>query len=80
MIEKLSGGERRRLYLLKILMSAPNVLILDEPTNDLDIQTLMILEDYLDSFQGIVITVSHRPVFPGPRCEPESLPLRDRER
>ena len=61
-IEKLSGGERR-LYLLKILMSAPNVLILDEPTNDLDIQTLMILEDYLDSFQGIVITVSHDRYF-----------------
>ncbi len=47
-IEKLSGGERRRLYLLRVLMSAPNVLILDEPTNDLDIQTLTILEDYLD--------------------------------
>lgn len=62
-IEKLSGGERRRLYLLKILMSAPNVLILDEPTNDLDIQTLMILEDYLDGFQGIVITVSHDRYF-----------------
>ena len=62
-IEKLSGGERRRLYLLKILMSAPNVLILDEPTNDLDIRTLMILEDYLDSFQGIVITVSHERYF-----------------
>ena len=62
-IQKLSGGERRRLYLLKILMSAPNVLILDEPTNDLDIKTLMILEDYLDSFQGIVITVSHARYF-----------------
>ena len=62
-IQKLSGGERRRLYLLKILMSAPNVLILDEPTNDLDIKTLMILEDYLDSFQGIVITVSHDRYF-----------------
>ena len=62
-IEKLSGGERRRLYLLKILMGAPNVLILDEPTNDLDIRTLMILEDYLDSFQGIVITVSHDRYF-----------------
>ena len=62
-IEKLSGGERRRLYLLKILMGAPNVLILDEPTNDLDIQTLMILEDYLDSFQGIVIAVSHDRYF-----------------
>ena len=62
-IGKLSGGERRRLYLLKILMDAPNVLILDEPTNDLDIKTLMILEDYLDSFQGIVITVSHDRYF-----------------
>lgn len=62
-IGKLSGGERRRLYLLKILMDAPNVLILDEPTNDLDIQTLMILENYLDSFQGIVITVSHDRYF-----------------
>lgn len=62
-IGKLSGGERRRLYLLKILMDAPNVLILDEPTNDLDIRTLMILEDYLDSFQGIVITVSHDRYF-----------------
>ena len=62
-IEKLSGGERRRLYLLKILMEAPNVLILDEPTNDLDIQTLRILEDYLDDFPGIVITVSHDRYF-----------------
>ncbi|MBQ9700053.1 MAG: ABC-F family ATP-binding cassette domain-containing protein, partial [Lachnospiraceae bacterium] len=58
-IEKLSGGEKRRLYLLKILMEAPNVLILDEPTNDLDISTMMILEDYLDNFKGIVISVSH---------------------
>lgn len=62
-IGKLSGGERRRLYLLKILMGAPNVLILDEPTNDLDIQTLRILEDYLDTFPGIVITVSHDRYF-----------------
>lgn len=62
-IEKLSGGERRRLYLLKILMEAPNILILDEPTNDLDIQTLRILEDYLDSFPGIVICVSHDRYF-----------------
>jgi len=62
-IGKLSGGEKRRLYLLRILMEAPNVLILDEPTNDLDIQTLSILEDYLDSFQGIVITVSHDRYF-----------------
>ena len=62
-IGRLSGGERRRLYLLKVLMGAPNVLILDEPTNDLDIQTLCILEDYLDSFPGIVITVSHDRYF-----------------
>ena len=62
-IEKLSGGEKRRLYLLHVLMGAPNVLILDEPTNDLDIQTLTILEDYLDSFAGIVIVVSHDRYF-----------------
>ena len=62
-INKLSGGEKRRLYLLKILMEAPNVLILDEPTNDLDISTMMILEDYLDSFNGIVISVSHDRYF-----------------
>ena len=62
-LEKLSGGERRRLYLCKVLMSAPNVLILDEPTNDLDISTLQILEDYLDRFQGIVIVVSHDRYF-----------------
>ena len=62
-IDKLSGGEKRRLYLLRILMEAPNILLLDEPTNDLDIQTLTILEDYLDSFQGIVITVSHDRYF-----------------
>ena len=62
-LDKLSGGEKRRLYLLKVLMSAPNVLILDEPTNDLDIQTLTILEDYLDTFAGIVITVSHDRYF-----------------
>ncbi|MFR8672717.1 MAG: ABC-F family ATP-binding cassette domain-containing protein [Christensenellales bacterium] len=62
-IEKLSGGEKRRLYLLRILMGAPNVLLLDEPTNDLDIQTLTILEDYLDSFDGIIITVSHDRYF-----------------
>ena len=62
-IEKLSGGEKRRLYLLKVLMEAPNVIILDEPTNDLDIQTLRILEDFLDSFAGIVITVSHDRYF-----------------
>ena len=58
-IGRLSGGERRRLYLLRILMEAPNVILLDEPTNDLDIQTLTILEDYLDTFPGIVIAVSH---------------------
>lgn len=63
LIRKLSGGEKRRLYLLKLLMSAPNVLLLDEPTNDLDIGTLTILEDYLDSFDGTVITVSHDRYF-----------------
>lgn len=63
LIGKLSGGEKRRLYLLRILMSSPNVLILDEPTNDLDIQTLTILEDYLDRFEGIIIIVSHDRYF-----------------
>lgn len=63
LIGKLSGGEKRRLYLCKVLMSAPNVLILDEPTNDLDIKTLTILEDYLDHFEGIVIVVSHDRYF-----------------
>lgn len=62
-IERLSGGEKRRLYLCRVLMEAPNFLILDEPTNDLDIQTLTILEHYLDSFQGIVVTVSHDRYF-----------------
>lgn len=62
-ISKLSGGEKRRLYLLRVLMEQPNVIILDEPTNDLDIQTLRILEDYLDSFAGIIITVSHDRYF-----------------
>jgi len=62
-VSKLSGGEKRRLYLLQVLMTSPNVLILDEPTNDLDIQTLRVLEDYLDTFQGIVITVSHDRYF-----------------
>lgn len=62
-IKKLSGGERRRLYLLSVLMEAPNVLILDEPTNDLDISTLTVLEDYLDAFNGILITVSHDRYF-----------------
>ena len=63
LIGKLSGGERRRLHLLRILMTAPNVLLLDEPTNDLDIETLNRLEDYLDEFGGIVITVSHDRYF-----------------
>ncbi len=62
-ISKLSGGEQRRLYLLKILMKNPNVLLLDEPTNDLDIETLTVLEDYLDGFGGAVITVSHDRYF-----------------
>ena len=62
-IKKLSGGEKRRLNLLRVLMEAPNVLILDEPTNDLDITTLTILEDYLDHYDGIVITVSHDRYF-----------------
>jgi ATP-binding cassette subfamily F protein uup len=62
-ISKLSGGERRRLFLLKVLMSAPNVLILDEPTNDLDVQTLGVLEDYLEDFNGCVIVVSHDRYF-----------------
>lgn len=62
-IEKLSGGERRRLHLLRVLMSAPNVLLLDEPTNDLDINTLNILEDFLDDFVGVIVTVSHDRYF-----------------
>lgn len=62
-INKLSGGEKRRLFLLRVLLSAPNVLILDEPTNDLDVQTLTVLEDYLESFTGCVITVSHDRYF-----------------
>lgn len=63
LISKLSGGEKRRLYLLKVLMEAPNVLFLDEPTNDLDIETLTVLEDYLDNFNGAVICVSHDRYF-----------------
>ena len=62
-IGRLSGGERRRLYLLRVLMEAPNVLILDEPTNDLDIETLSVLEDYLEEFPGVVIAVSHDRYF-----------------
>ena len=62
-VGKLSGGEKRRLHLLRVLMTAPNVLIMDEPTNDLDTQTLAILEDYLDNYEGIVITVSHDRYF-----------------
>ncbi len=62
-VAKLSGGEKRRLFLLQVLMSRPNVLLLDEPTNDLDIQTLEVLEDFLDRFDGIVITVSHDRYF-----------------
>ncbi len=67
-IDKLSGGERRRLYLLAILMRSPNILILDEPTNDLDIDTLKVLEGYLDDFKGIVITVSHDRYFLDRTC------------
>ena len=62
-IEKLSGGEKKRLYLLSVLQAAPNVLIFDEANNDIDIPTMTILEDYLNSFQGIVITVSHDRYF-----------------
>ncbi|PKM93287.1 MAG: ABC transporter [Firmicutes bacterium HGW-Firmicutes-1] len=68
-ISRLSGGERRRLYLLKILIDEPNILILDEPTNDLDIDTLKILEDYLDDFRGAVITVSHDRYFLDRTCK-----------
>src|SRR5699024_11510845 len=62
-VHKLSGGERRRLYLCTVLMKNPNFLVLDEPTNDLDIMTLNILEDYLQTFQGCVIVVSHDRYF-----------------
>lgn len=68
-ISRLSGGERRRLYLLKILMSAPNILFLDEPTNDLDIDTLQILEDYLDNFDGALFVVSHDRYFLDRICD-----------
>lgn len=68
-IGRLSGGQKRRLYLLKVLMQAPNVLLFDEPTNDLDIQTLTILEDYLDSFNGIVIVVCHDRYFLDRICD-----------
>lgn len=68
-IGRLSGGERRRLYLLKILMGAPNIIFLDEPTNDLDIQTLQILEDYLDNFNGALIVVSHDRYFLDRICD-----------
>lgn len=68
-IGKLSGGEKRRLYLLKILMESPNVLLLDEPTNDLDIQTLTVLEEYLQHFPGVVITVSHDRYFLDKTCD-----------
>lgn len=63
LIEKLSGGERKRLYLLKLLMEQPNVLLLDEPTNDLDIETLGILEEFIENFPGVVITISHDRFF-----------------
>jgi len=69
LISRLSGGERRRLYLLRVLMTMPNVLVLDEPTNDLDIETLTILEDYLDDFEGIIITVSHDRYFLDRICD-----------
>ena len=62
-ISRLSGGEQRRLYLLRVLMSAPNLLMLDEPTNDLDIQTLVRLEEYLESYAGCLIVVSHDRYF-----------------
>ena len=63
LIRKLSGGEKRRLFLLKLLMAKPNVLLLDEPTNDLDTETLTVLEDYISDFSGVVITVSHDRYF-----------------
>ena len=63
LIKSLSGGEKKRLYLLRVLMEEPNFLILDEPANDLDIRTMEVLEDYLDRFEGIVVTVSHDRYF-----------------
>lgn len=69
LISRLSGGEKRRLYLLRVLMTMPNVLVLDEPTNDLDIETLTILEDYLDEFTGIIIVVSHDRYFLDRICD-----------
>ncbi len=69
LISRLSGGERRRLYLLRVLITMPNVLVLDEPTNDLDIDTLTILEDYLDSFAGMIIVVSHDRYFLDRICD-----------
>lgn len=68
-ISRLSGGERRRLYLLKVLMEEPNILFLDEPTNDLDIQTLQVLEDYLDTFNGAILVVSHDRYFLDRICD-----------
>lgn len=68
-LERLSGGERRRVYLLRVLMGAPNVLFLDEPTNDLDLVTLAVLEDYLDDFEGLVLTVSHDRYFMDRVCD-----------
>ena len=67
-VERLSGGEKRRLYLASLLMASPNVLLLDEPTNDLDIATLEILEDYLATFKGAVIVVSHDRYLLDPHC------------
>ena len=68
-LERLSGGERRRLYLCRILMQGPNILLLDEPTNDLDLLTLEVLEDYLDTFMGAIITVSHDRYFLDRVCD-----------